>query len=44
MRWQQGPGTIDGMIARGGLERVPPGRTHADLPLAQADQHLKSAE
>jgi hypothetical protein len=44
MRWQQGRDTIDGMLARGELDRVPPSRAHADLLLAQAQQHLKSAQ
>jgi hypothetical protein len=43
MRWQQGRDTIDGMIARGELERVPASRGHADLLLNQAHQHLGSA-
>src|SRR5205814_10054823 len=32
------------MLSRGELERVPPGRDHADLLLPHAHQHLKSAE
>jgi hypothetical protein len=43
MRWQQGRDTIDGMIARGELQRVPASREHADLLLTQAHQHLGSA-
>jgi HEPN domain-containing protein len=43
MRWQQGRSAIDGMIARGELERVPASRTHADMLLTQANQHLTSA-
>ncbi len=43
MKWQQGRDAIDGMLARGELERVPASRAHADLLLAQAHQHLKSA-
>lgn len=43
MRWQQGRDALDGMIARGELERVPASREHADLLLAQAKQHLESA-
>jgi hypothetical protein len=43
MRWQQGRGTIDNMIARGELERVPASREHADLLLAQARRHVASA-
>jgi hypothetical protein len=44
MRWQQGRHTVDGMLARGELEQVPADREHADLLLAQAHQHLRSAE
>ncbi len=44
MKWQQGRATLEGMIARGELERVPASRKHADLLLAQAHQHLGSAE
>jgi hypothetical protein len=44
MRWQQGRSAIDGMISRRELERVPASRDHADLLLAQAQQHVKSAE
>jgi hypothetical protein len=43
MRWQQGREALDGMIARGELERVPPSRDHADLLLTQARRHLASA-
>ena len=43
MRWQQGRETLDSMIARGELERVPASREHADMMLAQARQHLASA-
>jgi|SRR5947209_8754633 len=44
MRWQQGRDTIEGMIARGELERVSASREHADLLLYQADQHVGSAQ
>jgi hypothetical protein len=44
MRWQQGRETLDGMIERGELERVPASREHADLLLSQARQHLTSAK
>jgi hypothetical protein len=44
MRWHQGRDLIEGMIARGELERIPASRDHADLMLAQAVQHLGSAE
>ncbi|RSM72214.1 hypothetical protein DMB66_06355 [Actinoplanes sp. ATCC 53533] len=43
MRWQQGREALDGMIARGELERVPASREHADVMLAQARRHLASA-
>jgi hypothetical protein len=43
MRWQQGREALDGMLARGELERVPPSRDHADLLLTQARRHLASA-
>lgn len=44
MRWEQGRAAIDGMLARGELERVPASRDQADLLIAQAQRHLKSAE
>jgi hypothetical protein len=44
MMWQQGRDTIEGMIARGELERVSASREHADLLLDQADQHVGSAQ
>ena len=43
MRWQEGRAVLDGMIARGELERVPADRDHADVLLGQARQHLDSA-
>jgi hypothetical protein len=43
VRWQQGRNLIDGMISRGELERVPASRTHADILIGQANQHLESA-
>ena len=43
MRWQQGRGTLDDMIRRGELERVPPSRDHADVLISQARRHLASA-
>jgi hypothetical protein len=43
MRWQQGRAVVDGMMARGELERVPASRDHADVLLGQARQHLDSA-
>jgi hypothetical protein len=42
MRWQQGRDALDGMVARGELERVPASRQHADVLLGQARQHLNS--
>jgi hypothetical protein len=42
VKWQQGRDTLDGMLARGELERVPASRTHADLLISQARQHLQS--
>lgn len=44
MRWQQGRDTVDGMLARGELERVPASREHVDLLLTQAHQHVGSAQ
>lgn len=44
MRWQQGRAVIDGMLERREVERVPPSREHADRLLAQARDHLGSAE
>jgi hypothetical protein len=44
LRWQQGRATIDEMIIRGELERVPASREHADLLMAQAGAHLASAK
>jgi hypothetical protein len=43
MRWKQGRSVLEDMIGRGELERVPASRTHADLLLSQAHQHVKSA-
>lgn len=43
MRWEQGRARLDGMIARGELERVPASRAHADLLVGQASQHLHAA-
>jgi hypothetical protein len=44
MRWQQGRDLVDGMVARGELERVPASRDHADLLLSQARRHLASSD
>lgn len=43
MRWQQGRATLDAMILRREIERVPPSREHADLLMHQASQHLQAA-
>jgi len=43
VKWQQGRPALDGMIARGELERVPASREHAELLLGQAQRHLDSA-
>ena len=44
LRWDQGRGTIEDMLAAGALEQVPDSREHADLPIAQAREHLASAK
>jgi hypothetical protein len=44
VRWEQGRTAVDGMLARGELERVPASRQHADLLLKQAGRHLASAQ
>ena len=44
MKWQQGRAAIDGMLSRGELERIPASREYADQLLAQARQHLASAQ
>lgn len=43
MRWVQGRQEIDQLLTDNHLERVPPNREHADLLMAQARKHLKSA-
>lgn len=43
MRWNQGRADIDRMLQNRELERVPPGREHADRLLRTARQHLASA-
>jgi HEPN domain len=43
VRWEQGREVVDGMIARGDLDRVQASRDHADLLMAQAGQHIASA-
>ena len=44
LRWDQGRGTIEDMLAAGALEQVPDSREHADLLIAQAREHLASAK
>ena len=43
MRWEQGRGVIDAMLAAGELQQVPPSRDRADMLLGQADVHLATA-
>ena len=43
MRWDQGRSTLDDMLSKGSLERVPPSRTHAEAMLDQARRHLAAA-
>lgn len=43
MRWEQGRSTLDDMLFKGSLERVPPSRTQADALLDQARRHLAAA-
>ena len=43
MRWNQGRGVIDRMIAASELQRVPASREHADRLIRQARRHLVSA-
>jgi hypothetical protein len=42
MRWDQGRATVEGMIARGEIERVPASRGHADLLMSQAGKHMQA--
>ncbi len=44
MRWDQGRATVEGMITRGEIERVPASRAHADLLMGQANQHIHAAK
>ena len=44
MRWDQGRGNLERMLAEGTLQRVPASREHADRLLAQARKHLASAD
>ena len=43
MRWSIGSATIDNMLARNELQRVPANREHADNLINQARRHLISA-
>ena len=43
MRWEQGRGAIDRMLADGELQRVPASRIQADRLLFQAKTHVTSA-
>jgi HEPN domain len=43
MRWNQGRGQVDRLIADGQLQRVPANREHADQLLTQAHKDLASA-
>ncbi|MGW5747958.1 hypothetical protein [Amycolatopsis sp. NPDC003861] len=42
-RWNQGRATIDALLARGSLERVPASRDVADTEIARARTHVDSA-
>ena len=44
MRWQQGRASLEGMLGRAELERVPASRDHAEVLLDQARRHLSSAQ
>lgn len=41
--WNQGRATVDAMIARGSIERVPPSRQAAEAELVRARTHVQSA-
>ncbi|WP_199815149.1 MULTISPECIES: hypothetical protein [Streptomyces] len=43
-RWEQGRATVDDLIQRREVERVPASAGHAQAELAQARQHLASAK
>lgn len=43
MRWDQGRGEVDALLARGHLQRVVASRDHADLLVRQARAHLAAA-
>ena len=43
-RWEQGRATVDDLIQRREVERVPASSEHAHAELAQARQHLASAK
>ncbi|MGW4064901.1 hypothetical protein ACWEGE_41900 [Amycolatopsis sp. NPDC004747] len=42
-RWNQGRATIDALLARGSLERVPASREAAEAEIARARTHVASA-
>jgi hypothetical protein len=42
-RWNQGRSTVDALIARGGLERVPASQGAAEAELVRARTHVDSA-
>ncbi|MDR0848879.1 MAG: HEPN domain-containing protein [Propionibacteriaceae bacterium] len=44
MRWEQGRAVIDKMLADGHLQKVPPSRERAEALLAQARNHLATAQ
>jgi hypothetical protein len=44
MRWDQGRATVERMLASAELQRVPASRDHADRLIAQARNHLTSAD
>jgi hypothetical protein len=43
MRWEQGRTTLDDMLSKGSLERIPPSRSQADAMIGQARRHLAAA-
>jgi HEPN domain-containing protein len=43
MRWEQGRGVIEAMLASGELQKVPPSREHANQLLTQAAADLDTA-
>jgi hypothetical protein len=42
-RWNQGRATIDALIERGAMERVPASREAAEAEVGRARTHLSSA-